>query len=80
MVRREIDERVGRIMAEIRAIANVRCEDDAVIVSCREASRLLGVSPKTVSMMLRDGRLNKTTIDGSTGILLSAIQDLKITQ
>ena len=77
MVRREIDERVGRILAEIHAIANVRCEDGPVIVSCKEASRLLGVSPKTVSMMLRDGRLNKTTIDGSTGILLSAIRKIK---
>ncbi len=77
MVRREIDERVGRIIASLHAIANVLCEDLPVIISCKEASRLLGVSPKTVSMMLRDGRLNKTTIDGSTGILLSAIREIK---
>ena len=44
-----------------------------VLVSCREAARLLKRTPATISMMLRDGRLKRTTIDGSTGILLSEI-------
>lgn len=47
-----------------------------VVVSCTEAARLLGKTRKTVSMMLRDGRLKKVTIGESNGILLSAIQDL----
>ena len=46
-----------------------------VLVSCNEAARLLGKSNKTISIMIKDGRLTKTTIGGSTGIRLSEIQD-----
>lgn len=45
-----------------------------VVVSCTESARLLGVTPKTISAMIRDGRLTKVTIDGSTGIRLSEIE------
>lgn len=47
-----------------------------VIVSCREAARLLGKTPATISTMIREKRLSKVTIDGSTGIKLSEIQGL----
>ena len=74
----EMQRRLERIVEELKDIANERRDnDDVVIVSCKEAARLLGVSPKTVSMMLRDGRLDKSTIGGSTGIRLSQIRDIK---
>ena len=46
---------------------------DNVLVSCREAARLMGKSPATVSLMLKDGRLKRTTIGDSTGILISEV-------
>ena len=46
---------------------------DNVLVSCREAARLLGRSPATVSIMLKDGRLKRTTIGNNTGIRLSDV-------
>lgn len=73
----ETQRRLEHIMAELRDIIKGQDQGETIIISCKEAARLLGVSPKTVSMMLRDGRLNKTTIDGSTGIPLSAIRDIK---
>lgn len=47
--------------------------DDDILVSCTEASRLLGKTKTTISMMIREKRLNKVTIGGSTGIRLSEI-------
>lgn len=44
-----------------------------VLVTCTEAARLLGVKANTVTRMLKEGRLHRTTIDGSTGIRLSEI-------
>lgn len=44
-----------------------------VLVSCTEAARLLHRSPNTISKMLRDGRLRRTTIGISSGIRLSDI-------
>lgn len=58
-------------------INNGRGREDTIIISCKEAARLLDVSQKTISMMLRDGRLKKITIGGSTGVSLSDIQDIK---
>lgn len=46
-----------------------------VLVSCTEAARLLGKTPATISTMIRDGRLSKTTIGQSTGIRLSEIRE-----
>lgn len=46
-----------------------------VVVSCTEAARLLGVTPKTISSMIKDGRLKKVKIEDSTGIRLSEIEE-----
>ncbi len=46
---------------------------DNVLISCREAARLLGKSPATISIMLKDGRLRRTTLGENTGILLSDV-------
>ena len=46
---------------------------DNVLVSCREAARLLGKSPATISIMLKDGRLKRTTLGKNTGIRLSDV-------
>ena len=50
--------------------------DGDVLVSGREAARLLHKNPTTISLMIRDGRLTKTTIAGSTGIRLSEIRGM----
>lgn len=44
-----------------------------VLISCTEAARLLGRTTPTISKMLKDGRLHKTTIGDSTGIRLSEV-------
>ena len=47
--------------------------DENILVSCTDAARLLGKTTPTISKMLKDGRLNKTTIGISTGIRLSEV-------
>lgn len=47
-----------------------------ILVSCTEAARLMGVTRKTVSVMVAQGRLKKITIGESTGIRLSDINPL----
>lgn len=47
--------------------------DSNILISCTEAARLLGKTAPTISMMLKDGRLHKTTIGISTGIRLSEV-------
>ena len=44
-----------------------------ILVSCTEAARLLGISRNTITNMLREGRLHRTTIGQSSGIRLSEI-------
>lgn len=48
-----------------------------ILVSCTEAARLLGKTTPTISKMLKDGRLNKTTIGISTGIRLSEVLSMR---
>ena len=50
--------------------------DENVLVSGNEAARLLGVSPTTVSIMVKQHRLEKVTIGISTGIRLSDIRKI----
>ena len=74
--------RLERITTELSAITagleqSIKDRDRDILVSCTEAARLLGRSTKTISMMLCDGRLHKTTIGRSTGIRLSDIWELK---
>ena len=57
-------------------IFRAREADSNVLVSCKEAARLLGVNPSTISIMLQQHRLRKAYIDGSTGIRLSEIRDM----
>lgn len=44
-----------------------------VLVTCTEAARLLGVNNNTITRMLKEGRLHRSVIDGSTGIRLSEV-------
>lgn len=69
--------RLEKIVDELTKVAYCKESDKDIIVSCTEAARLLRRSKKTVSMMVRDGRLKKVTIGESRGILLSSIQDAK---
>ena len=48
-----------------------------VLVSCTEAGRLLGVSVVSISRWIRAGRLKKTKLGDTTGILLGDILELK---
>lgn len=64
--------RIDNLTAELRRY-NDQFDTD-VIVSCTEAARLLRRTTPTISQMLRDGRLHKTTRGNSVGILLSEIR------
>lgn len=48
-----------------------------ILVSNNEAARLLGITPQTVSSMVRQHRLHRVTIGQSTGIRLSEIRSIK---
>ena len=48
--------------------------DENVLISCVEASRLLGVTPTTITSLLNRHKLHKVTIGRSTGIRLSEIR------
>lgn len=65
-------ERIDILIGALMGVKDDRHTD--VLVSCTEAGRLLKKSTKTISAMLRDGRLNKVTIGESTGIPLSDIE------
>ena len=54
-------------------IQNRENQFDGILVSCKEAARLLGVTNKTISTRIKTGQLHKITIAGSTGIRLSEI-------
>ena len=69
--------RLEKVVDELTKVAHCKESDKDIIVSCTEAARLLGRTKKTVSMMIRDGRLNKVTIGESTGIRLSEIKRLQ---
>lgn len=72
--------RLEKVVDELTKVAYCKESDTDIIVSCTEASRLLGKSKKTVSMMIRDGRLRKVTIGESTGIRLSDIRNIQHAQ
>ena len=70
--------RLERIEAGVSLITDMLSNrDDDVLVSCTEASRLLGKSKTTISTMIREKRLEKITIGESTGIRLSDVLELK---
>ena len=70
--------RLERIEAGVSLITDMLSNrDDDVLVSCTEASRLLGKSKTTISTMIREKRLEKVTIGDSTGIRLSDVLELK---
>ena len=78
----DIVTRIDNVTTELVSITGcleraIKERDRDILVSCTEAARLLGKSSKTVSMMIRDGRLKKTTIGESTGIRLSDIWKIK---
>jgi len=72
--------RQHELATRLREIANELTDygspTEEILVSCREAARLLHKNPTTISLMVRDGRLTKTTIAGSTGIRLSEIRGM----
>ena len=70
----DVLSRLSRI-EEMLTLLTHRAED--ILVSCTEASRLLGKTRVTISKMIREKRLNKVTIGESTGIRLSDIIAIK---
>ncbi len=69
--------RLEKAVDELTKVAYGGESDKDIIVSCTEAARLLGKSTVTVSRMIKEGRLSKTTIGDSTGIRLSEIRKIK---
>lgn len=67
----QIADGVGRLE---RAILE---RDRNILVSCNEAARHLKVSPATISRWVSIGKVEKVTIDGSSGIRMSQIEELK---
>ena len=75
---REILDRLVQVVARLTAITEgmekaYEDRDENILISCTEAARILGKTAPTISAMLKDGRLNKTTIGISTGIRLSEV-------
>ena len=70
------NEIIARLDTLIDLVREDMVERMEVLVSCSEAARLLGRNPSTVSQMIREKRLEKTTIGSSTGIRLSEIKKM----
>jgi len=78
----DITTRLEKVVDELTKVTegierSVYERDSDILISCNEAARHLGKTPATVSAMVRDGRLERVTIDGSTGIRLSEIWKIK---
>lgn len=73
----DVFSRLCQIETRLSAIEERLVGRDDVLVSCSEASRLLGKTRTTISVMIREKRLNKVTIGESTGIRLSDIMAIK---
>ena len=71
--RNELATRLYEIANEL---SDYGAPQEEILISCREAARLLHRTPSTISLMIQDGRLTKTTISGSTGIKLSEIRQM----
>ena len=79
----EIEKKLERIISDVGNISNniekfIKRSNDAdknVLIACKEAARILGVAPGTISVMIKQGRLHKVTIGESTGIRLSEIRN-----
>lgn len=82
MTEQEFSEDLVRIVQELTFVTDglekaLGEQFDNILVTCTEAGRHLGVSQSTLTRYLREGKLRKTTIGGSTGIRFSDIIDLK---
>ena len=66
------------LTAELRRFNNnaeKTCSDE--LLSCRETAQYLGVTPQTVSTMIRQHRLDKVVRGGREGILKSQVTRIK---
>ena len=78
----DISERLDAVVKELEMVTDglekaIAKQYDNILVSCTEAARHLGCTSNTISMMLKDGRLDKVTIGQSTGIRYSDILAIK---
>lgn len=74
-----LDSLIGAVRAnndKLECIISKLTGGEVVLVSCNEAARLLGVTPPTITNMIRRHRLTKVTIGNSTGIRLSDIRSI----
>lgn len=51
--------------------------DATDVVTCRQAARIIGVDPSTISRYIRQGKLHKVIRAGVVGILRSELRDIK---
>ena len=66
---------IADLKAEVKRMTELKIPD--VLVSGREAARLMGVTSNTISAWVRQKKLTKRTIGGATGIPLSDLMRLK---
>lgn len=73
-----LDERkvvaLERIAEELKRANDALEQENDRLVSCVDAAEYCGVTPQTISVWIRKGRLRKVYRNGRTGVLLS---DLK---
>lgn len=75
---REILEQLTKVVDRLTTVTEGMVQreeerDNNILISCSEAARLLGKTAPTITAMVKDGRLHKTTIGISTGIRLSEV-------
>lgn len=71
---RELIEAFDAFSERLEKILDKKIErEEGVLLSCTESARLLGVTKKTISEMIKSGRLHKVTIGSSTGIRYSEV-------
>lgn len=66
---------IAELRTEVQRMTEMKIPD--VLVSGKEAARLMGVTSNTISAWVRQKKLSKRTMGGATGIPLSELMKLK---
>lgn len=67
----ELSQQDFQLIAELTR--ELRRQNDEILVSNNEAARLLNLTPQTISVYLKQGRLHRVQIRQSSGIRLSEV-------
>ena len=82
MEKDDIALRLESLAAELERVTDgleraIKEKYDDILVSNTEAARHLGVTCNTVTRYLREGRLDRVAIGGSTGIRFSQVMEMR---